>query len=264
MDPSQVDQILANLATNARDAMPDGGRLSVDTSNVSIDGHLSHRHPDMRPGDYVRLAVSDTGAGMSDETRERAFEPFYTTKGEGKGTGLGLSTVYGVVRQNDGFADIESVLGSGTTVTLYLPRSSQEAIAARAPASAPAANACRETILLVEDQPQLRAVTSEVLQDLGYTILDAGTPADALALCAAHASEIHLLFTDVVMPGMNGKELADRVLRLRPGIRTLFTSGYTADTIGPRGVLQPGVHFLEKPFSMDAVARKVREVLDGA
>ena len=207
------------------------------------------------------LAVSDTGTGMDERTRERAFEPFFTTKAEGKGTGFGLATVYGVVKQNDGFIDIHSEPGHGTTVKLYIPRAQADEMAQPAAASNPAPSRGHETVLLVEDQNQLREIAREMLEDLGYTVLVAASPGDALTLCEEHTGEIHLLFTDVVMPNMNGKELAGRVQTLKPGIRTLFTSGYTADTIAHRGVLAAGIWFLEKPFSMDSLARKVREVL---
>ena len=261
MDPSQVDQVLANLAVNARDAMPDGGKLIVETANVSLDAAYCRQHAGARPGENVMLAVSDTGTGMDERTRERAFEPFFTTKAEGKGTGFGLATVYGVVKQNDGFIDIHSEPGHGTTVKLYIPRAQADEMAQPAAASNPAPSRGHETVLLVEDQNQLREIAREMLEDLGYTVLVAASPGDALTLCEEHTGEIHLLFTDVVMPNMNGKELAGRVQTLKPGIRTLFTSGYTADTIAHRGVLAAGIWFLEKPFSMDSLARKVREVL---
>jgi len=261
MDPSQVDQVLANLAVNSRDSMPDGGMLTVATANVTVDDAYCRRYAGARPGEYVMLLVSDTGSGMDEATRERAFEPFFTTKPEGKGTGLGLSTVYGVVKQNDGFIDISSTVGQGTSVQLYIPRASPQAVlpdAVRVPALPAGGN---ETILIVEDEPQLREVACEMLGALGYTVLVATSPGDALTLCEKHAGGIDLLFTDVVMPTMNGKELALRVQAMKPGMKTLFTSGYTADTIAHRGVLDAGVHFLGKPFSMESLARKVREVL---
>jgi two-component system cell cycle sensor histidine kinase/response regulator CckA len=261
MDPSQVDQSLANLAVNARDAMPDGGKLVVATANVTLDAAYCRRHAGARPGEHVMLAVTDTGSGMDERTRERAFEPFFTTKPEGKGTGLGLATVYGVVKQNEGYIEIHSELGRGTTVNLYLPRAAKEEVAPRAgePIKAPVRG--HETVLLVEDEEPLRAIACEMLEELGYIVLVAVTPGNALALCETHAGPIDLLFTDVVMPSMNGKDLAGRVQAMRPGIRTLFTSGYTADTIAQRGVLDRGIWFLEKPFSMASLARKVREVL---
>jgi PAS domain S-box-containing protein len=261
MDPSQVDQVLANLAVNSRDAMPDGGKLIVETANVRLDAAYSRRHSGARPGEYVMLTVSDTGSGMDEVTRERAFEPFFTTKPEGKGTGLGLATVYGAVKQNNGFIDIYSEPRQGTTIRLYIPRAGpdQTAPPEAVPAAAPARG--QETVLVVEDQDQLREIAREMLEELGYTVLVAAGPADALRLCEGHGGEIHLLFTDVVMPQMNGKELAGRIQAMRPRVKALFTSGYTADTIAHRGVLEAGISFLEKPFSMDALARKVREVL---
>ncbi|MGE0453272.1 MAG: PAS domain S-box protein [Vicinamibacteria bacterium] len=261
MDPSQVDQILANLAVNARDAMPDGGTLTVETAAVSLDAEYCETHPGSRPGEYVLLTVTDTGIGMDESTRERAFEPFFTTKPEGKGTGLGLAMVYGVVKQNEGFVEIESEIGRGTTFRIHIPRTRLERRATEPAATAGPPARGRETVLLVEDQQQLREITRELLESLGYAVLEAPSPGDALTLCEKHGGEIHLLLTDVVMPVMNGKELAERVKAIRPRIRTLFTSGYTADTIGRRGVLEPGVWFIEKPFSLDSLARKLREVL---
>ncbi len=263
MDKSQVDQALANLAVNSRDAMPDGGRLTVETANVSVDSAYCQHRPGSQPGDYVMLAVSDTGLGMDEVTRERAFEPFFTTKPEGKGTGLGLATIYGIVRQNDGFVDIYSEPGQGTTIRLYLPRSQQDVAAVGATASLAVPARGHETVLLVEDQDQLREIARALLEELGYTVLEAASPGDAIVLCERHTGPVHLLLTDVVMPTMNGRDLAQRILALKPGIRTLFTSGYTADTISRRGVLEGGVHFLEKPFSLDSLARKIREALGG-
>jgi PAS domain S-box-containing protein len=262
VDPSQVDQVLANLAVNSRDAMPDGGRLDVETRNVVLDEAFGQGHPDVRPGEYVMLAVSDNGCGMDDKTLERAFEPFFTTKPESKGTGLGLSTVYGIAQQNGGSATISSEPGGGTTVRLYLPRSRSAEKAEPMP-SAPAAPARgHETVLLVEDEAQLREIAKELLETLGYTVLDAASPGDALTLCETHEGRIDLLLTDVVMPAMNGKELAARIEPLKPGIRVLFMSGYTADAIAHRGVLDPGVVFLEKPFSFETLASGVRRALD--
>jgi two-component system cell cycle sensor histidine kinase/response regulator CckA len=261
MDPSQVDQAVANLAANARDAMPNGGTLGVETANVSVDDVYCRRLPGLRPGDYVTLTVTDSGDGMDEATRERAFEPFFTTKPEGKGTGLGLATIYGMVKQNDGFVGIYSEVGQGTAIRLYLPRSAQGPEVGTGKATTPALARGHETLLVVEDQEELREVARILLEELGYLVLEGTSPEDALELCERHPGEIHLLFTDVVMPTMNGKELAQRVKALRPAIRILFTSGYTADTIAHRGVLEPGIHFLEKPFTLDSLSRKVREVL---
>jgi two-component system, cell cycle sensor histidine kinase and response regulator CckA len=260
MDPSQLDQTLTNLAVNAREAMPFGGRLTIETRNVVVDEAYCASHPDARAGAFVMMAVSDTGRGMDRATLDRAFEPFFTTKPEGEGTGLGLSTVYGVARQNGGSVSLYSEPGRGTTVRVYLPRreSGQEARAE----PAPAVHRGPETILLVEDEGALLALTEELLTELGYQVLAAEGPLEALAFAAKPDAVIDLLLTDVIMPSMNGKELAERVRTLRPGIRVLFTSGYTADAIANRGMLDPGIDFLEKPFTLDALAARIREALD--
>jgi PAS domain S-box-containing protein len=263
MDPSQVDQALVNLAINARDSMPGGGRLSVETRNVQVDLALCRRLPEARPGPYVMLSVADNGSGMDAETRERAFEPFFTTKPESKGTGLGLATVYGIVKQNEGFIDLESAPGQGTTVRLYFLRG--EAGETRAPASPAAAGPPvrgRETILLVEDEPNLRELTARLLTDLGYRVLSAPGPLEALALCDdPSGGPIDLLLTDVVMPEMNGRQLADQVRSQSSGTRVLFMSGYTQDAVAERGVDTAGMPFLAKPFSLAALSARVREVL---
>ena len=241
--------------------MPFGGRLTIETRNVVVDEAYCARHPESRAGDYVMIAVSDTGRGMDRATLERAFEPFFTTKPEGEGTGLGLSTVYGVARQNGGSVNLYSEAGRGTTVRVYLPRCEG---AAEAQAEPPPAVLRRgaETILLVEDEAALLALTEELLAELGYQVLAAEGPLEALALAAKADPPIDLLLTDVIMPSMNGKELSDRVRTLRPGIRVVFTSGYTADAIAHRGMLEPGIDFLEKPFTLDLLAAKIREALD--
>jgi two-component system cell cycle sensor histidine kinase/response regulator CckA len=261
MDPSQLDQTLTNLAVNARDAMPFGGRLTIETRNVVVDEAYCASHPESRAGDYVMIAVSDTGRGMDRATLERAFEPFFTTKPEGEGTGLGLSTVYGVARQNGGSVNLYSEPGRGTTVRVYLPRcqSSEELHVEPAPGVLRRGS---ETILLVEDEGALLALTEELLTELGYEVLAAEGPLEALAIAARPDASIDLLLTDVIMPSMNGKELSERVQMLRPGIRVLFTSGYTADAIAHRGVLEAGIDFLEKPFTLDSLAAKIREALD--
>ena len=261
LDPSQVDQVVANLAVNSRDAMPDGGKLTVETGNMTFDEAYRQTHPWVLPGDYALLTVSDNGCGMDKEALEHVFEPFFTTKAEGKGTGLGLATVYGIVKQNNGFIDIYSEPGQGTTVKIYFPRHRGEAQArpVAAPELAPVGG--QETILLVEDEDQLRRLARTLLERLGYRVLEATSPGEALILCEKHEGEIHLLLTDVVMPNMSGKELAERITAIKPGLKTLFMSGYTADAIAHRGVLEEGIHFLQKPFSLDALAKKVREVL---
>jgi two-component system cell cycle sensor histidine kinase/response regulator CckA len=263
MDPSQLDQALVNLAINARDSMSGGGRLAVETRNVTVDEGLCRRLPEARPGPHVMLSVTDNGSGMDAETRERAFEPFFTTKPDGKGTGLGLATVYGIVKQNDGFIELESAPGEGTAVRLYLARASAgQADAPAAAASGPPARG-RETILLVEDERNLRELTARLLTDLGYRVVTAAGPLEALALCEDPSGPIDLLLTDVVMPEMNGRQLADRVRAQRSATRVLFMSGYTQDAVAERGVSTAGMPFLAKPFSLAALSARVREVLGG-
>jgi PAS domain S-box-containing protein len=261
MDPSQLDQTLTNLVVNARDAMPFGGRLTIETRNVVIDDAYCASHPDARAGEFVMIAVSDTGRGMDRATLDRAFEPFFTTKPEGEGTGLGLSTVYGVARQNGGAVNLYSEPGRGTTVRVYLPRH-EGAAEARAEAAPAPLRRGAERILLVEDEAALLALTEELLTELGYEVLAAEGPLEAIALAAQPEPPLDLLLTDVIMPSMNGKELSERVRALRPGIRVLYTSGYTADAIAHRGMLEPGIDFLEKPFTLDALAARIREALD--
>jgi PAS domain S-box-containing protein len=261
-DPGQAEQILVNLAVNARDAMPDGGRLTIETSNVRLDSAYAETHPDAHPGEYVLLAVSDTGEGMSSETRAHAFEPFFTTKQPGHGTGLGLAMIHGAVSQNGGRVEVYSELGHGTSFKIYLPRTVGTIASTDEPAlrTSPAG---RETILVAEDDERVRMLTVRLLSRLGYRAIAVGSGDEALAWLDTHAEPIDLLLTDVIMPGMNGKTLAERVRAVRPGTRVLFTSGYTANVIVHHGVLKPGVEFLAKPFSGSSLAQKVREVLDG-
>jgi len=262
MDPAQVDQILANLLVNSRDAMPKGGSVIVETMNVLLDETYCKVHPGSIPGDYVLLAVTDTGCGMTKETLEKAFEPFFTTKAEGKGTGLGLSTVYGIVKQNQGLIYLYSEPGAGTTVKIYIPRyaggGEMEEEVGR-PKSLPVGE--RETILLVEDEASLRKLAARMLKDLGYQVLEASSPKEALELCESYKGNVDLLFTDVVMPLMNGRELSERIREMRPGVRTLFMSGYTSNAIAHHGVLEPGMEFIQKPFSMRELALRVKEAL---
>jgi two-component system cell cycle sensor histidine kinase/response regulator CckA len=262
-DPGQIEQVIANLTVNARDAMPNGGKLILETGNVELDDMYAAARPDARPGPHVMLAVSDTGHGMDAETLSHMFEPFFTTKGLGQGTGLGLATVYGIVRQVGGQVMVYSEPGRGTSFKIYLPR--LEAAADEAPASAPLGPAPRgtETVLLVEDESALRILIHEVLTGAGYRVLQGGAPDDALAVAAAHQGVIHLVLTDVILPSMSGRQMADALRAVRPETRTLFMSGYTDDAINHHGILEPGMHFLEKPFTSDALLRKVREVLDG-
>ena len=262
MDPAQVDQILANLLVNSRDAMPKGGSVIVETMTVLLDETYCKVHPESIPGDYVLLAVTDTGCGMTKETLEKAFEPFFTTKAEGKSTGLGLSTVYGIVKQNQGLIYLYSEPGAGTTVKIYIPRyaggGEMEEEVGR-PKSLPVGE--RETILLVEDEASLRELAARMLKDLGYQVLEASSPKEALELCESYKGNVDLLFTDVVMPLMNGRELSERIREMRPGVRTLFMSGYTSNAIAHHGVLEPGMEFIQKPFSMRELALKVKEAL---
>jgi signal transduction histidine kinase/ActR/RegA family two-component response regulator len=262
MDPSQIDQILANLCVNARDAIADTGKIIIETQTAVFDEAYCAEHAGFVPGAYVMLAVSDSGSGMDAETIAYLFEPFFTTKGVGKGTGLGLATVYGIVTQNNGFINVYSEPGHGTTFKIYLPRYLSEASATvDAPAAKPIAPG-HETILLVEDERMILEMATVMLERHGYTVLQAVTPGEALRLAGEHADEINLLLTDVVMPEMNGHDLFQRLSALKPGLKCLFMSGYTANVIAHHGVLDPGVQFLQKPFSMQGLAAKVREALE--
>jgi PAS domain S-box-containing protein len=260
LDPSQLDQIVINLSVNAHDAMPSGGSLTVETENVTLDDTYATAHVGLLPGDYVRLIVKDTGCGMYRATLEHAFEPFFTTKPAGKGTGLGLATVYGIVKQNDGFINVHSELGQGTSVEIHIPRYQGEEREAPVTqvATAPGGH---ERVLLVEDNEQLRQLARKLLGRLGYEVLEAAGPSAALELCERQEDEIHLLLTDVVMPTMNGPELSARVTSLKPGIKTLYMSGYPSDLIAHRGLLHEGLHCLEKPFDLNALATAVRAAL---
>ncbi|HEV2749165.1 MAG TPA: PAS domain S-box protein [Gemmatimonadales bacterium] len=260
-DPGQLQQVLMNVAVNARDAMPTGGKLLIETANAHLTDQYAELHQSVTPGAYVMVAVSDTGVGMDAETRARIFEPFFTTKDKGKGTGLGLSTVYGIVKQSGGYVWVYSELGRGTTFKFYLPR--VEATAERPlPPREAATFAGTETILLAEDDEMLRPLAKGVLEKLGYTVLEAENASRALALAQAHKAPIQLLVSDVIMPGLSGRELAQRLVATRPETRVLYVSGYTDDAIVHHGMLEPGLNFLQKPFTPSALARKVREVLD--
>jgi PAS domain S-box-containing protein len=262
-DPGQMEQVIVNLAVNARDAMPRGGKLIIETANVDLDGSFSRTHPEVRPGSYVMLAVSDTGHGMDTDTIPRIFEPFFTTKEVGKGTGLGLSTVFGIVKQSGGHIAVYSEVGQGTSFKVYLPRierSGEMAAAGVARAEAPRAGS--ETILLVEDEEALRHLIREILEAGGYRVLPGGSPEEAVATAETHSGPLHLLLTDVVMPRMSGRQVADRVKASRPAVRVMYMSGYTDEAISHHGALEPGTHFMQKPFTADALLRKVREVLD--
>jgi PAS domain S-box-containing protein len=261
-DPGQVEQVIMNLAVNARDAMPSGGKLIIETRNVDLDNSYQRAHANVKPGRYVMLAVSDTGCGMDPETQLRIFEPFFTTKEKGKGTGLGLSTVYGIVKQSGGYVFAYSELSRGTTFKIYLPRVDEAAAEHLPEWHARLALRGSESILLVEDEESVRELIAEALQAQGYNVLVAGNGQEALALAASANCRIDLMITDVVMPGMSGRELATRLVQSRSEMRVLYLSGYTEDAIVHHGVLDPGTAFLQKPFSLDALACKVREVLD--
>ncbi|NMB75484.1 MAG: PAS domain S-box protein [Myxococcales bacterium] len=264
IDPAQVDQVLANLCVNARDAIADTGKVTIETNNVTLSAEYCADHPGISPGEYVMLAVSDDGCGMDAETRSHLFEPFFTTKEVGKGTGLGLATVYGIVRQNDGFINVYSEPGQGTTFKIYLPRHTEKAKAMPEPRQAPtpAPSAGGETILVVEDEPSFRTLCQRMLEGLGYTVIPAATPGEAIRLAREHEGQIDLLITDVVMPEMNGRDLAKNLMSIYPAIRRLFMSGYTANVIAHHGVLDEGVHFLQKPFTQNELAAKVQEALE--
>jgi len=261
-DRGQLEQVLMNLVINARDAMPGGGRLSVETANVDVRRRFVDRQLSVDPGHYVMLAVKDTGCGMDEETQQHIFEPFFSTKGVG-GTGLGLATVYGIVRQSGGFIRVESALGDGTTIAVHLPRTADAVPASeRAPTAAPALSlAGRETVLLCEDEDALRSLARRVLERLGYAVLEARHGAEAIVVAAAHPGEIALVVTDVVMPQMGGRELVEQLSTVRPSVRVLYMSGYTDGDIIRRGLAREGREFLQKPFTPEALARKVREVL---
>lgn len=263
MDPTQLDQILVNLCVNARDAIADVGKISIETGTETFDETYCADHLGFVPGDYVLLCVSDDGCGMDKQTQAHLFEPFFTTKQVGKGTGLGLATVYGIVKQNNGFINVYSEPGQGTTFRIYLPRHGTTAEPAPGKQAPPPDAQGSETILLVEDEPTILRMTKIMLQRLGYTVVTAGTPGQAIDLSREHAGRIDLLMTDVVMPEMNGRELAKRLQDRHPGLKVLFMSGYTANVIAHRGVLDEGVNFIQKPFSKKDVAVKIRDVLRG-
>lgn len=261
MDPTQIDQIMANLCVNARDAIKDGGKVNIETGTCSFDEAYCAYHAGFVPGDYVLLTVSDTGCGMDKKTMDNIFDPFFTTKEVGQGTGLGLSTVYGIVKQNNGFINVYSEPGLGTTFKIFLPRYVGDVVPIQKEDVVEPPMAGNEVILLVEDEPSILEMTSTILENLGYTVLSAVTPGEAIRLAGEHNSPIDLLLTDVVMPGMNGRDLAQNMMHFHPGIKHLFMSGYTADVIAHQDVLDEGVNFIQKPFSAKGLAEKVREVL---
>ena len=264
-DAGQIEQVIMNLAVNARDAMPSGGKLTIETANITLDEEYARVHAPLNAGDYVMVSISDTGAGMDAETQSHIFEPFFTTKGT-KGTGLGLSTVYGIIKQSGGYIWVYSEVGRGTTFKIYLPRvpsieePAMHTIAA--PAQFQKVEPGTETILLVEDEANLRYLARQYLEKQGYRVIEAADGAVAMQIAVAHEGVIHLLLTDVIMPGMNGRELAQRISEIRPNVKVLYMSGYTENVIGQDGTLDAGVRLLQKPFNLRDLKSKVREVLD--
>jgi PAS domain S-box-containing protein len=263
IDQGQIEQVIVNLAVNARDAMPKGGRLDIETEIFNVDEKIAMEYPSLNPGPHVMMVVSDTGIGMDKETQSRIFEPFYTTKEIGKGTGLGLSTVYGIITQSGGSVSVDSHPGGGTTFEILFPLSEKPPAEIKEHAAAGESSG-GETILVVEDEPVLLELVSEVLGSHGYRVLPAGNADEALRLCRSGSVPVHLLVTDVVMPGMSGRDLAELVAAAHPGTRFLFMSGYPEDYLGHHGVMESGTAFLQKPFMPDHLLRKVREVLDTA
>ena len=262
MDPSQIDQVLANLCINTRDAMDGVGKAVIETRNTTLDEADSANDPEFVAGDYVLLVVSDDGRGMDRETLDRIFEPFFTTKEVGQGTGLGLAMVHGIVKQNNGFINVLSEVGRGTTIEIYLPRHTGEVTQLQQEGPAEAAKHGHETILVVEDEPMLLDLTKLMLKRRGYTVLTAATPGEAIRLAETHSGDIHLLLTDVVMPEMNGRDLARKLLSLLPNLKQLFMSAYTNDIIADDGVLAAKVNFIQKPFAEQDLATKVEDALD--
>jgi len=263
VDAHQLESALLNIAINGRDAMPDGGKLTIETANSYLDDAYAKRHAEVAPGQYAMVAITDTGAGMPPEVARRAFDPFFTTKPTGKGTGLGLSQVYGFVKQSHGHIKIYSEIGAGTTIKLYLPRLAGPVETIERPAAQPVVAGKREdVILVVEDDPSMRQLTVDSLSELGYSVLDSDGAVNALAILDKRP-DVKLLFTDVVMPEVNGKKLADEALKRRPDLKVIFTTGYTQNAVVHGGVLDAGVNFISKPFALDQLAAKVRAVLDG-
>ena len=263
-DSGMIEQILMNLSVNARDAMPHGGTVTIGVESVLIDENYLEAHPDAHIGKFVRLRVGDTGTGMDAQTMAHIFEPFFTTKEVGKGTGLGLATVYGIVKQHNGWLEVASEPGRGTTFDLFFPAGNEMAtpVKAETVATAPVGGG-KETILVVEDEPFLREMTRDILQSFGYRILEAVSGKDALVVWQQHAGEIDLLLTDMVMPdGVSGSDLAEQLLSQKPGLKIIFTSGYTASEINPALLTKAGAHFLQKPYNHADLAKIVRDCLD--
>ena len=261
-DPGQIEQVIMNLAVNARDAMPNGGKLTVTTANTTLDKNQLNNFPDLCAGDYVMLTIADTGTGMSEEVKAHLFEPFFTTKPPGKGTGLGLATCFGIVKQNTGHINVHSELGRGTTFKIYFPQVQSALESPRVRIMPTEATGGNETVLLVEDEPVVRELAVATLREKGYTVVEAVNGEEGLRMARQHDGKIDLVLTDVVMPVMGGKEMADALRTSHPDTKVLFTSGYTEDAMGHHGVLRPGILFLQKPYMTATLARKVREVLD--
>jgi PAS domain S-box-containing protein len=261
-DPGQIEQVIVNLVVNARDAMPQGGKLTIETAGVHLDDEYAHQHASVRPGQYVMLAVSDTGTGMNAEAQAHIFEPFFTTKGRGKGTGLGLSTVYGIVKQSGGSIWVSSKPGEGTTFKIYFPSIEAPTRELVTQARLTVSPGGSETILVVEDEQMVRRLVCQILARKGYRVLEAANGEEGLQICRQESSPIHMMVTDVVMPGMSGRELANRVASIRPAMEVLYMSGYAEDAVVSDGVLDPGLNFIQKPFAPESLASKVRGVLD--
>jgi CheY-like chemotaxis protein len=261
-DSGQIEQVILNLAVNARDAMPSGGKLTIETANVELDGAYARRHVAVTPGRYVMLAVSDTGVGMTPEVRDRVFEPFFTTKEEDKGTGLGLSTVYGIVKQSEGNIWIYSEPGHGTTFKIYLPQVEELLEEVKEKVVGEELPRGSETVLVVEDDEEVRKLAVRVLKRQGYKVLEASNGADTLMICKEQKEPIHLILTDVVMPQMGGRQLVEQLRQVYQNFKVLYMSGYTDNIIVHHGVLERGINYIQKPFTVGALAGKVREVLD--
>jgi len=263
-DPGQMEQVILNLVINARDAMPNGGKLTLETANIELDTNYAHSHLGALAGHYILLSVTDTGVGMDDETQLHIFEPFFTTKTLGKGTGLGLSMVYGIVKQSGGYISVHSEVGKGSSFRVYLPRVFEHEQEIVTPAPRLRNLAGKETILLVEDDPLVRELAIEILQARGYSVLVAERPDAAIEICRRHPGKIHLVLTDVIMPGMNGSQMASEIVGIRPDIGILFMSGYADTAVMLNGNVAQTASFLQKPFGPSVLAGKVREMLDQA
>jgi CheY-like chemotaxis protein len=261
-DRGQVEQVVMNLAVNARDAMPTGGTLTIETANVELDEHYAKLHLTVKPGSYVALTITDTGTGMTPQVQARLFEPFYTTKDPGKGTGLGMATVYGIVLRSGGTVGVYSEVGKGTAFRVYFPCAEPTATAVEAPVPLARPHTGTQTVLIVEDEAGLRELAKRLLQRQGYTVLAAGDANEALRLFEENPS-IDVLLTDVVMPGASGPELTRQLIKQRPALRVIYMSGYTEEAIVHHGVIKPGIAFINKPFTSEALGEKIREVLEG-